>query len=148
MDASCTSNLDIVNLITWLLVVVGWILVNWQNNIREGRKELYSRVTKIIQLIEKTEKDAITFHTSKDYNAELNAEVFRSINKIVHALENLPFDPKIQATQFRQGITANNFEEDEFTQSEPLSSISLKIMSSAENINGLLIKGFESKYKG
>ncbi|WP_125468859.1 hypothetical protein [Methylomagnum ishizawai] len=49
--------------IPWLLVVLGWYLVNRQNNSREKRKELRALLDQTQKLLDEIEIQAVEYHT-------------------------------------------------------------------------------------
>jgi len=53
-------------IVTWLLVIAGWLLVNHQNNIREKRKEIRTILDKIQSLLDEIEIQAVNYHTARN----------------------------------------------------------------------------------
>lgn len=54
----------ISQVITWLLVIAGWLTVNAQHNSRETRKEIRSKIDAVRERIEELEREAIHYHTT------------------------------------------------------------------------------------
>jgi hypothetical protein len=109
---------DASQLITWVLVGIGWFLVNRQNDLREARKELRSKITELCKLVSDIEADATTFY-ARAGNA---AEAVSDRGKITHKLSLLGVGvsqitprhhPILGAlVTFRQSITGDAFDEE------------------------------------
>lgn len=99
--------------ITWLIVIVGWMVINDQNNKRETRKEIRARIDIVRKWIESAEIKAIEYHTSEN-NPPLArsiksdiARISSTVNSIENILENdLPF----LIFRFRSAVTLENFD--------------------------------------
>lgn len=53
------------NIINVLAVIIGWWIINYQNNKRETRKEVRSALNEIQKLIAELSAEAIGYHTEK-----------------------------------------------------------------------------------
>ena len=67
-------------IVTWLLIIAGWLLVNHQNNIREKRKEIRTILDKIQSFLDEIEIQAIQYHTNQA-SSDLAFQLKRSLNQ-------------------------------------------------------------------
>jgi hypothetical protein len=105
-------------LITWILVAIGWYLVNMQNDKREARKELRAKVTELCKLVSDIEADTTVFY-ARSGDAEQAAA---DRGKITHKLSLLGvgtsqiaprYHPVIETVvAFRKSITPDEFDEE------------------------------------
>lgn len=119
--------------VSWLIVIVGWIVINHQNNQRETRKELRTAIDTVEKYILDTEKSAIQFHTAK-YSESTAKELMVEIDRIDSRIELISRATKDELTlkrafiSFRQAITLYNFDRSnhqvESDQSEIIDNIS------------------------
>ena len=64
---------------TLVTVIVGWIVVNWQNNNREERKEVRSSLSDVHEEITKLEDIAIEYHTAESRSKTNEREITKQI---------------------------------------------------------------------
>ncbi|NNT92279.1 hypothetical protein [Stutzerimonas nitrititolerans] len=103
--------------ITPILVILGWIIVNNQNNKREDRKELRKFIDDLIEKTDQLEILSVDFHTSKKYKAALAAEILSNHTKITAQLGRSRlqcfqcFDASIR---FHESFSEENFASNNF----------------------------------
>ncbi|MES9901581.1 MAG: hypothetical protein ABW168_02730 [Sedimenticola sp.] len=102
--------------VTWLIVIVGWFIVNHQNNNRETRKEILAKLDGTINLINEVEGVAIKFH-SGDYDKNISRSILTQIDRISRAIASshmpMPKNMTYKVVCFRKSITLLNFDESE-----------------------------------
>jgi hypothetical protein len=139
--------------ITWLLVILGWLLVNRQNNIREKRKEIRSLLDKIQSFLDEIEYQAIQYHTSQQSD-ELAFQLKRNLNKkfqnklSVLKLRNLDIQncyPHLK--QLRQAVTLENFDTSGFKPKNISDDVIKNIWLAKENLSQELERCFAKKYQ-
>lgn len=102
-----------VQAITWVIVIIGWLIVNHQNNQRERRKEIRQAIDKIVAKIDDIERSALTFHQTS-YNENSARELMLSIEKNNRSIARLQvidietYNKKV--IPFRRSITLKNFD--------------------------------------
>ncbi len=132
-------------LITSILVIVGWSIINYQNNCREIRRDKRSVIDSLIEQIDQLTREAIQFHTNEQFTPEHASEIKQKISrvcKISHRYE-LTDDQFKSQVKYRKSITWSNFDSaTSFTQQEQQSLIIKNIIDAGEE----LIDAIEDKY--
>lgn len=137
---------EVSSLITWLIVAVGWYIVNNQNNNRETRKEHYQEIGKLIELIQQTENLATSFHTSDEFDPKNNAQIIRNLNKISLLLSGIHYLKAIHLAPFRKSITFKNFEKSQFKKYDALAPELLEIMSESDELTKTIKQLYQQHY--
>lgn len=105
------------SLFTLATVVIGWIVVNWQNNRREERKEVRSSLSEVIDEIIKLEDLAVEYHTAESRLKESEKDITKKITRLSSRFRHLRFQStalKNLFIKFKQAITLDNFETNRF----------------------------------
>lgn len=139
----------VTQVITWLIVIGGWLIVNHQNNGRERRKEVRQAIDKLCLKIEEVERTARAFHQS-DYNAEVADELKLTINKIIRGIARLEIlDLKIlsrNAIHLRKSITLNNFDTSNHIPLNGTQQQLADISDAADNLIGAMESAYIKRY--
>lgn len=101
------------SLFTLLTVIVGWIVVNWQNNNREERKEVRSSLSEVLDEITKLEDNAVEYHTSASRSTTIEKNITKLITRLSSKVRHLRLESgKLNKLfiRFKQAITLDNFE--------------------------------------
>lgn len=146
-------SLEWSQVITWLVVITGWYVVNDKNNDRENRKEVRSLIDSIQNMLDDIEKEAIQYHTN-DQSEELSFQIKRNLNN------NLSSKVKVlklkgfeigkcdkYRKQLRQAITLKNFDTNDFQPQSFTSEIIRDILTSKGNFINEIEKCFSKNYK-
>lgn len=131
--------------------MLGWIIVNWQNNKREERKELRSSLTDISKNIEEIEESAIGYHSAASRmtatEKSINLKISRLSSKIRHLhFENKNITPNF--IQLKKSITLDNFETNRFIQQSAESDLIESISFSCDQLKDSLENEFSRHYRG
>lgn len=102
----------------WLLVVCGWLVVNWQTNRRERRKEIRAAIDTIEDLVLDVEVAARKYYqlAGTDSDAKALALEIKSLTRRLAArmaaLANFrsEFHSEQQLISFRAAVTGGDFE--------------------------------------
>ena len=126
MAEPCSSN-NWPNVVTWLLVSAGWLVVHQATLSRERRREKREESLKFCAELRSIENLAIDFHTNAQHDAlkatDLRQEVERLSRKLQRVpLSDLNIDHKL-IIQFRQSVTRKNFDPHNFAPQTPESDI-------------------------
>lgn len=102
-----------LQIITWLLIIVGWGIVNHQNNIRETRKEARSMADEAKTSVVNTCTAAIAYFS--DSNETGAAELKSSLELLEIELERFPLFKDgstlmVKFLNFNQAIMGGDFE--------------------------------------
>lgn len=135
--------------VTWLLVILGWVIVNSQHNHRENRKEYRAAIDKISTDLVDAEKKAIEFHTS-DYD-ELSANLMvRQITRIARKIASLGLlenQNLKMIIDFRSAITFDNFEKSTHKKLDQSDKLLYEISDSCLDIQAAMEESFRKKFK-
>ncbi|WP_313226744.1 hypothetical protein [Stutzerimonas chloritidismutans] len=137
--------------ITWFLVVFGWIIVNWQNNRREDRKEIRNSITAITTEIMVLESLAAKYHTGKQRSIKKENRITYSISRISDHIRHLGFLERVfdeDIGNLRSSITLNNFQTSDFQSQEIGSELVENIRDYCQVLANKLENEFAKKYKG
>ncbi len=136
----------IAQIITWVLVIIGWLIVNSQHNKRISRKETRDRLDQMGESLLKLEQVAIEYHTAKKRNDKLACSIRTAIERVSRAINRLglattaELNPKI--IDLRRAITLQNFDSRKYERKDPSGEFIDRISHST----GELIDLLESKY--
>ena len=108
-----TVILKYLPLISPVLVIFGWLIINLQNNHGETRKEVRDNLNTIYSDIEDLLEKSVAFHSDhwNDINAKLiTAKIDRIISSINTISTVIGIDSSSECKSLRQSITLNNFD--------------------------------------
>lgn len=129
--------MDWKDIITWLLVIIGWFVVHTATVRREDLKEKRDTTLRIIQEIREVEDIAIEFQTSSEFLEENYDILVWKIHRITSALHRPPLKfLKISTNiiiSFRQNLTSNTDKSSFITQSHTSENIR-NIHEAADNL--------------
>jgi len=145
-----TTNLSAyAPIVTWLIVIIGWLVVNNQNNNRESRKELRTRIDCLRNQIEGVEAQAIKYHTSV-HDENLGLKIKLSIERIANDVNilgiSLSNNFSFLVFQFRKSITLNNFDSHEHTILNADNELIQNIASAIQSLTIEIEKAYGNKY--
>lgn len=134
---------------TWVIVVIGWLIVNNQNNNRERRKEIRQAIDKIVKKIEEIEQDALQFHQSAFDDSSARA-LLLSLDKNSRSIAWLKIVEseiyKKSIISFRRSITLNNFDPTTHVALDGNNAQLARISAAAENLVDLLESAYAAQY--
>ena len=114
-------DLDWKQLITWVLVILGWLIVSRQNDLREFRKETRARLDALAKMVGETVDMSISFYLKlpgADGQQDLKMKIAHSLahigricTSLVDRQEDHPVITKVVA--LRQAITLSDFDSDQ-----------------------------------
>lgn len=136
--------------ITWLLVIIGWYIVDGRQNARETRKELKAELDSLITAIECIVDSATTFHTASQQDKSASSNIkyrLRVVSNGISLLKARGVNIKSEfLVKFRQACTLNNFDTNRFRQQPPNSMLIHNIQSTGQDLIFSLQRTFISKY--
>ncbi|MCM2461047.1 hypothetical protein HGO40_11205 [Pseudomonas sp. CG7] len=98
---------------TWVVVIVGWVVVNQQNNRREERKEVKAAMGDIVELTDEITLKAIQYHKDAIHSDELSKLIRLQLQRLGFRIQHLHFhDDKLNKAiyEYRNSITYKNFD--------------------------------------
>jgi hypothetical protein len=139
---------------TWLVIILGWSIVNRQNNQREKRKEVRTLIDKVQELLNKIEIDAISYHTQVSNTEELAFQLKRNLNQTLRDKLEILEIRQIDVShcrnlhkELRKAVTLNNFDTANFQAQILSSSIIRGISLTKDRLSQELEKRFAQQYK-
>lgn len=109
----------LAQLVTWVLVVVGWLVVFDQNNYREVTKSVVKRIGELRVLLREIEAKAFQFHT-ENYDQRAAEELLRLLKRFSDELADLRAHEQVagsvsnRSSELRRAITLKNFDQSSF----------------------------------
>ncbi|MCX7176016.1 MAG: hypothetical protein NT159_19250 [Proteobacteria bacterium] len=135
-------------LITWLLIVAGWVIVHYLTLTRERQKEIRDLKSKIVEHILEIEKRSIAFHQSPNHRPDEARNLVAEIDRVITTIARQPLSllciSPLVLRQFRSGITLKNFDPSRF-QAQPSTS---RLLSDISLHTEALINALEQAYAG
>jgi hypothetical protein len=118
-----TEEFSANQLVPWLLIVVGWMIVNYQNNVRETRKEARAMADAAKKTAIEVSSKAVDFFTSADASG---LALKSSLELLEIELERFPLFSAgskllVCFTAFAEVITGDDFESRDRSVKEPTS---------------------------
>jgi len=148
-SANCSFLGEYHNVITWIVVIAGWFLINNQHNARESRKEVRSDLNGIKDALDSLENLAISYHT-EDHDPHLANEIRLKISRISQMIKTARIISNEESNKciikLRKAITYDNFDSADHTPKEYGDEIISEISSSIDDIVHKLEKSFRDNY--
>jgi predicted nuclease with TOPRIM domain len=134
-----------------MTVVVGWIVVNWQNNNREERKEVRSSLSDAVEEIINLEDQAIEYHSAESRSKDSEREITKRITRLSSRMRHLGIESdglKRAFIEFKKSMTLDNFETSRFAKQGADSEIIELISMYSEQLQDELEAQFYRSYRG
>lgn len=135
--------------VTWILVIAGWLIVNYQQNERETRKDIRAKLDSLCKKLEQIESNAYFYHTSTR-DMQLGLQIRRSIQRLWPEIERLDLISTDTLNRLvvdiRRSITLENFDSRDHTVLGSDHDILAKIASGIGNLESLLEKNYSKRY--
>ena len=111
----CASGALVSNYaVTWVVIILGWFIVNHQNNKRETRKEIRTQLDIFTKKIKLLEDNSIRYHKNAHHDPNLSKTIKRDIDYLIKLTKRLKL---LETTilnrriiTFRKSITFDNFD--------------------------------------
>lgn len=137
------------NLINVFAVIIGWWIINRQNNHRETRKEVRASVNEIQAMISGIEKSALHFHSNLYSEEKKSRLIFEFRLMSVRAgltTSVLGVELSSQITDLRQSIMTENWDKVGFNPVETNSVLLKTISLKSHELSDELEKSFFDQY--
>lgn len=133
-----------------ILVILGWIVVNRQNNQRETRKETRSSLQDFYKALDELENAAISFHTHDQWSPEkaqtIRTTTERTLRRARMIADTLGITLINECKEMRQAITLDNFDKSTHQPQQRDSEIILRIEDGRDRLFLELEKAFSAKF--
>ncbi len=141
---------DYSNVVTWVLVVLGWVLVHYLTTVRERRKEVAEIVSALIDRIYELEERAVKFHSANTFDDFGARAIVTDVTRIAMDLVTPPFSvfgiaPE-RVKRMRQSMTYWNFEAARFSPQSATSDLIGKIGSTTDDLARAVRKKYHDRY--
>ena len=139
------------NFVPWFLVAFGWVIVNWQNNSREKRKEVRSKVDAIKSSIDEIEESAIAHHTQAQEELRcmhIKRALVRTSREIsIIGIAGLQISDCVKAhARLRQAATLQNFDTSNYQKVSFADPIVLDIGVTSDSLRTNLENAYARKF--
>lgn len=122
------------NVITWLLVLVGWFVVHRATLIRERRKEKREVSIQMCRVLAELQTAAIDFHTAPNFDARKSSDLAQQVERVILQLQKIPLSelqvPTMCMINLRRRITKHNIDPSDFA----CQTAASKIVSDIRNV--------------
>lgn len=147
-DCVCPANYSLIGqIVTWIVVALGWFVIDRQNNKRELRKEHRALVTQLTDDLDNIASTSIEFHKSKKFNSSESKKIKLGIQRIANNINrNLLVTDSKKIFYFRRSITGTNFDPGVFQQQNEASQILTDILEYKDELVEELEDTFCKKY--
>lgn len=136
--------------ITWGLVLLGWYLLNRQQNNRARRQEVRVKIDRCEELLMRLEVLSIGYHTNPSHDEAIAREIRSLLNKVLRHItfSNLLSQEEYADTakRLRQAITLRNFDSSMHTAQTLNSTIVEGIGEAIVNAQSALEVAFMNRY--
>lgn len=133
-----------MSVLTWLTVIVGWIVLADQQTFRELRKDRAARVNDLRASLQQIEKDAIAFHTAAQFSEADAFSLRRSIGLLSREISLLiqckfiSHECGLAVIELRETATDVGMDQKSFQQSAHQSELIGRIMAARQSLDDLL----------
>lgn len=136
--------------ITWGLIVVGWVTVHYLTLTRERQKEIRELKSKLVERILEIENRSIAFHQASGHNQDEARSLVAEIERVSSAIARKPLSvlaikPRA-VTQFRRSITLKNFDQSAFNTQSANSRLLNDISLRTEGLTDALEEAYANRY--
>ena len=137
--------------ITWVLVVFGWLIISRQNDKRETRKEIRQKIDMIKRSMADLENSAVEHHTAGQTAARcmlIKREIVRLGKDLsILAALGLPMPYyALKISRIRQSITLKNFDSISYAVLLPSDSIIADIADATDELRAFLEFRYADKF--
>jgi len=137
--------------ITWVLICLGWMVVNIQHNRRETRKEVRAALLELYKHLDGIEEAAFTYHT-EDGDVAVGRRIKRDLLQIAPRIVMARRGGAAYAYAkplgaFRRAITIENFDTAQFAAKSPNAPIFDDITAAKRDLIVALESGYLHTFK-
>lgn len=139
------------DVVTWLLVFIGWAVVHRATLIRDRRKEKREISMQICTDIAELQSAAIDFHTSPHFNARKSTDLAQQVERIILRLQKPPLNELKIAREhmvtLRRRITKRNIDLTDFKSQPDDGEIIFGIRNAVTDLTTLIESNKECVWK-
>ena len=144
------SSFEWWNVVPWVLVIGGWVIVNQQNNSRETRKEIRARVDSFKKMVDEVEDAAVEHHTVAQDSMRC-AKIKRALTRLSSELHLISVflsatDSSRKLIRLKQAITLKNFESHRYAPVSPGEPLVSEVGSAADDLRYFIEQCYVAKF--
>lgn len=136
--------------ISWIIIFVGWALVNYQNNCRETRKEIRASLIDLYKILDGIEDAAFEYHTKTGdpvVARRIRRDIQQISSRIIMARRGpMRIDYARPLAALRKSITYDNFDSANFVAKNPQDVFFDSISESKRNLIFALERAYSAAY--
>lgn len=100
--------------VTWSLVVAGWLVINRQHNRREARKETRAQLDELREALAELEQNAESYHSAANHSERDARRIKVQLQRATYAVDRLGLlncqERDVRVIALRRAITFENFD--------------------------------------
>jgi len=136
--------------VSWILIIVGWVIVDSQNNKRETRKEVRASLLDLYKHLDAIEDAAFLYHSTTGDASEAR-KITRDIQQIAPRIVmarrgRMRVNYAQPLAAFRKAVTYENFDSIGFVSKKPHDQMFESIEACKKNLIATLESAFNSAY--
>ncbi|WP_139174525.1 hypothetical protein [Lysobacter enzymogenes] len=138
----------VTSLVTWMLVMIGWLVISERQVQMEIAKNNYSKFSKLRESVSKIEVAAIAYHTG-EYDARAGRNIMRSLSTLGLEVSQLNRAKLVGMSagdyvfKFKKAITFSNFDPGEFALHDASSELIQGVEEAADDLDRFLLESAE-----
>ncbi len=136
--------------VTWLLVVIGWVVVHYLTVVRERQKEIRELKNQVVDAILRVERAAIAFHQSSGHDSDAARTLVTDLSRIGRTIGSPPLRilcvESKSVKEFRKSVTLRNFDPSDFRSQQPSSNLVSEITRCADDLILSIDNSYASRY--
>jgi Mg2+ and Co2+ transporter CorA len=137
--------------VTWILVIIGWTVINRQHNVRESRKEMRAQLDILRKSVLQVETRAENYHIAEKHSDEEARKIKVELTRVANIVDRLQLlnqhEQEHRIIKLRKSITLNNFDSHEHKQLSLDSNLIAKINSAVDDLINSLEQSYKQRYK-
>jgi len=141
----------IAPIVPWALVIIGWWIINHQNNARESRKERRAAIDRLNSELDSLEGLAIQFHTAANFDEGRLAALRRRLKRLMAMVEatgmvEVNSGLSLCVVRVRQSMTLRNADKTGFSQQRQDGRLLHEISAAVDELRDEVEAAFNEKY--
>jgi hypothetical protein len=141
----------VAQVVTWLLVITGWVIINYQHNKRETRKEVRAQINRLRDMLGELEELAKQYHTAAQHSEPEAKRIKLMLQRVSYELEYLNLldriDRDISMIALRKAITYHNFDSQKHVSQDLGGELMAGIYASVDAILNVHELEFRSRFR-
>lgn len=140
----------VAQVITWVLIIGGWWVINRQNNWRESRKETRAALNQLLDELNQIELQAYQYHQASPPSLVMGRDLKLALSRVSNFIDRqnlLPRGKRQPLAKLRRAITLNNFDTEHFMTQEDDSELLAGVSAAKDQLVDALERQFLREYR-